>query len=294
MSAIVDAEKPQVVKVLFALHPGFDTVDFTGPLEIFTNAAHDAANKKGTKAFNCRTIGPNNSEYKVTSAQGMKITVDMDYEDAYEEMKESDVLVVCGGNTDPIVDAQAEPIRIVQEWANLQKHDPSKERTLLSICSGSLFLASAGVLQGLAATTHPDHYARFEILCQNAARNDSGIGTDVQEERYVVNNARYELGANSLDNPFVFTKRPDGRKRSVSARKGSDAFRMARRRESLVKRQNMPLGGLRVITSGGITAGMDATLYLVAALVSIESAQEVARVMQYTWQKGVCIESMDV
>jgi putative intracellular protease/amidase len=230
----------------------------------------------------------------VTSSQGMKVRVDMDYEDAYEEMEDADVLVVCGGNTDPIVDAQAEPIRIVQEYALLQKKDPSKERTLLSICTGSLFLATAGVLQGLAATTHPDYYARFEILCQNAAKNDSGVGTDVQEERYVVNNARYELGSNILDNPFVFTKRSDVRKRSMGARKGSDAFRVARRRESLVKRQNMPLGGLRVITSGGITAGMDATLYLVAALVSIESAQEVARVMQYTWQKGVCIESMDV
>jgi hypothetical protein len=62
----------------------------------------------------------------------------------------------------------------------------------------------------------------------------------------------------------------------------------------LIRRQNMPLGGLRVITSGGVTAGMDAALYLVAALVSIDSAQEVARVMEFTWQKGVCVEGIDV
>jgi len=78
------------------------------------------------------------------------------------------------------------------------------------------------------------------------------------------------------------------------ARRGSEAFKAARRRESLLKRANMPLGGLRVITSGGITSGLDAALYLIAALVSIDAAERAAQMMQYTWQKGVCIESIDV
>jgi transcriptional regulator GlxA family with amidase domain len=56
----------------------------------------------------------------------------------------------------------------------------------------------------------------------------------------------------------------------------------------------MPLGGLRVITSGGVVAGMDASLYLVAALVSFESAIEVARYTQFTWQKGVTVDAVDV
>jgi transcriptional regulator GlxA family with amidase domain len=248
----------------------------------------------GTKAFTVQTAGPDKADYFVTSSQGLKIKVDMDHEDAHEALDEFDVLVVCGGNTDLAVKGGLEPISLVKAWAELQKTDPSKERTLLSVCTGSLFLAVAGVLQGLSATTHPDYYTQFEILCQEVAQKDTGVGTDVQEERYVVNNARFELGENILDNPFVYTKRPDITHKKSNARKGSDAFRAARRRESLIKRQNMPLGGLRVITSGGITAGMDASLYLVAALVSIESAQEVARVMQYTWQKGVCVEGIDV
>lgn len=56
----------------------------------------------------------------------------------------------------------------------------------------------------------------------------------------------------------------------------------------------MRLGGLRVITSGGVAAGLDAALYLVSILVSEESANEVARFMQVTWTKGVVVDGLDV
>jgi putative intracellular protease/amidase len=221
------------------------------------------------------------------------LKVDMDFEDATEDLDDFDMLVVVGGNSEPIVQASAEPISLVKAWAALQQKDPTKERTLFSVCTGSLFLAKAGLLQGLAATTHPEYYTKLEILCQEAAQDDTGVGTDVQEERYIVNNARFDLGDNINENPFVFSKKPE-RPMSDKARRGSEAFKAARRRESVVKRANMPLSGLRVITSGGITCGMDATLYLIAALVSIESAERAAEVMQYKWQKGVCVEGMDV
>jgi transcriptional regulator GlxA family with amidase domain len=54
------------------------------------------------------------------------------------------------------------------------------------------------------------------------------------------------------------------------------------------------LGGLRVITTGGPASGLDATMYLVSALVSHETAQEAARVLQYTWIKGVVVDAIDV
>ena len=66
------------------------------------------------------------------------------------------------------------------------------------------------------------------------------------------------------------------------------------RRESIARRAAMRLGGLRVITSGGISAGIDAALYLVSAMVSDESAEEIARLMQWTWNKGVVVDGLDV
>jgi len=78
-------------------------------------------------------------------------------------------------------------------------------------------------------------------------------------------------------------------------RKGSISFKGANsRRESIARRAAMRLGGLRVITSGGVAAGLDATLYLVSILVSEESANEVARTMQLNFTKGIVVDGIDV
>ena len=152
-----------------------------------------------------------------------------------------------------VLKKETEPIKLIQDFAKLQQTDPSKERTLMSIGTGSLILAHAGLLQGLAATTHPDYYTKMEIICKEAARRGDLEQTDVMEENYVVNNARFELGEKLEENPFVLSKRPDGRRKSI-ARKGSNAWKESvKRRESNARRASLRLGGLRVITSGGVS-----------------------------------------
>jgi len=249
-----------------------------------------AKHEDGKPAFKC-TIAA--AAQGIKTGQGITLKADIDIEDATEELDQWDILVIPGGGTQPSLDANKEPMDIIKAFVELQKKDPSKERTLFSVCTGSLFLAQAGVLQGLAATTHPEYYIKLELLCQDASIKDTGIRTDVMEERYVVNNARFDLGDKPDENPFISMSRPDGRRKSI-ARKGSESYKLAKRRESLVKRAQMPLGGLRVITSGGVTCGMDAALYLIAALVSVPSAEAVAKVTQFNWQKGVTVEGIDV
>lgn len=231
----------------------------------------------------------------MTSSSGLTIKADIDFDNAHEDLKEYDVLIIPGGSgIYDVLNKQSEPIKLAQAFAELQRADSSKERTLMSIGTGSLLLAQAGLLQGMAATTHPDHYTKMENLCKEAARRGELEQTDVMEENYVVNNARYDLGEKLEENPFILSKRPDGRRKSI-ARKGSNAWKEStKRRESNARRVALKLGGLRVITSGGVTSGLDASLYLVAAMVSHESAQEVARVLQYSWNKGVTVEGIDV
>jgi len=295
MSAIdengADGPTP-VIRVLFTLHPGFDILDFTGPLEVLSHARHNIKDAS-SKAFKCEFVS---GQEHTLSAQGCSIRAHMDFDDAHEDLGEYDVLVVPGGNTDKTLEGgeEAEPQKLIKAFAELQKSDPTKERTLLTICTGSLFAAQTGILQGLAITTHPDFYTKLEIVCQQAARRGNLEQSDVMEERYVVNNARFDLGENEDENPFVLKKKPDGRRKSI-ARKGSNAWQEGnRRRESIVRRANLRLGGLRVITAGGIASGLDAALYLVGAMVSHESAEEVGRVMQYTWVKGVTVDGIDV
>jgi putative intracellular protease/amidase len=239
----------------------------------------------------------------MTSTQGLTIKADMDYEDANEDIDDFDVIIVPGGEgIFEVLKTKSEPLNLLKNYVQLQEKNPAKERTLLAIDVASLGLASQGLLEGLAATTHPDYYTRLETLCQEAATRDLSMRTDVMEERYVVNNARFDLGDNPDDNPYIIRKKqiePDGpntagaRRKSI-ARKGSNAFRDSRRRESIIRRASMPLGGMRVITTGGVTAGLDASLYLVGSLVSHDSALEVARTIQYTWVKGVTVDAIDV
>ncbi|KAF1346915.1 ThiJ/PfpI family protein [Delphinella strobiligena] len=293
MSAIIpedgEAAAFEPVKVLFALHQGLDALDFIGPLEILSTARHDPKNPD-SRAFECTFAS---EEQSITATQGVDFRSNITFKEAHKRLSEFDVLVIPGGKTEIVLKNKSEPLALIKSYAEIQQKNPSRERTLLSICTGSLFLAETGILAGLCATTHPDYITRLESMCQSSAQHNLTERTDVMEERYVVNNLRFDLGEED-DNPYI-QRRPNTGRRHSNARKGSFSFKESNtRRESVGRRATLKLGGLRVITSGGITTGFDAALYLVSALVSYESANEVARIMQYEWHKGVVVKGIDV
>ncbi|RMZ80434.1 hypothetical protein DV737_g2989, partial [Chaetothyriales sp. CBS 132003] len=267
MSAIRESgdASEQPIQVLVSLHNQMSLLDIAGPLEVLSRACHNISDPE-SKAFDITLAA---EEQHVMTAAGVSIQAQTSLAEANKRLHEFDVLIVPGGNVLEILgdEDEDEPLDTIKAFAKLQSSDPSRERTLLAIDTAPLFLAKLGLLQGLAATTHPDYYIKMEKLCQAAAARDTQERTDVMEERYVGSNAR---------------------KGSV-ARKESNA-----RRESAIRRAAMRLGGLRVITTGGPASGLDAALYLVSAVVSLESAQEVSRVMQYTWVKGVVVDTIDV
>ena len=235
-----------------------------------------------------------------------------------KRLPDIDLLVVPGGGTDAILKSKKQPLPMIKAFAELQKKNPNRERTLMSVCTGSMLLAEAGILGGLSATTHPDYITKLEILCSNVAMRDMNERCDVVEQRYVVNNLRFDLGENEGENPYVMSRKEykehkrrksslggppspieeranGGRRPSAAARKGSMSWKASNsRRESVLKRANLRLGGLRVITTGGVTAGIDGALYMVGAMVSDEVADEVARVMCHAWKKGMVVDGTDV
>ncbi|KAI1614765.1 class I glutamine amidotransferase-like protein [Exophiala viscosa] len=286
MSAIRE-ETNEPIQVLITMHDNMDLLDFAGPLEVLTHAQHDF-NNPDTKAFDVTFVGP---AEEVLTAQGVTMTAHISYKEAHKRLKEFDLLVVPGGKAMDILKNNAEPTSLVKAYSEVQAADPARERTLLAVDTAALFLAQQGILGGMGATVHPDYYIKLEKECQDAAARDMNERTDVMEERYVVNNARFDLGEDIEENPYVFKK---GRKGST-ARKGSLSRRESNaRHENLVRRKSMKLGGMRVITSGGTVSGIDASLYLVSALVSLDVAKEVARLMQYDWVKGVVVDTIDV
>jgi len=277
-----------IIKVLITLHAGMDTMDFAGPLEVLSHAQHDL-NDSSTKAFKIAFAADN--EYTVTE-QGASLRAHMQIKEAYARLKEFDILIIPGGGVEGVLKSKSEPLGLIKAFSDLQKKYPDKERTLLSVCTGSMLLAQVGILNGLSATTHPDYYTKFEKVCSEACQRDLAERCDVVEERYVVNNLRFDLG-DVDENPYV-RRKSDARKPSFT-RKGSNAWKESNtRRESNARRASLRLGGLRVITSGGTTSGFDASLYLVSIMVNEEAAAEVARLMQYTWIKGVVVDGIDI
>lgn len=322
-----------IIKVLFTLHAGMDALDFIGPLEVLSRAQHDVNDPSKfvrstlmiieytwgrvhtslfaphicfcpppsvqlltsnsfiveSKAFDCKFVA---AEEFTISNQGAAFRAHFNYKDAYATLSQYDILIVPGGGSDQVLKNKAEPLGLVRAFSDLQKKHPEKERTLLSICTGSLFLAQQGILHGLSATTHPDYFAKFENINSEAAQRDLAERCDVVEERYVVNNLRFDI-----DSPeeSQYVRRKSDARRPSNARKGSNAWKESNnRRESNARRASLRLGGLRVITTGAITCGLDASLYLVSVMVNEETAGEIAKFMEYEWKKGIVVDGIDI
>ncbi|KAL9049084.1 MAG: hypothetical protein Q9162_007399 [Coniocarpon cinnabarinum] len=273
-------------------------LEYAGPLKVLQTALHKT-NDPSKKAFICISVAASKA---ITTAQGNTIAADKDFKDAHRLLRDVDVVVVPGGSPDAVMDIDKDDdlVKLVRAFGDMQKNNPIKERTLLSISSASMILAKAGALQGFTATTHPDLDIKLEKTCQEASAYAAVNRTEVIQETYVVNNARFDLG-DPEENPFVIDRRDyetlshKQRRRSSIARKGSDSWKASNTfKDGAARRAQLRLGGLRVITSNAGTAGLDAALYVVCAMASEESAQDVARGMSYEWRKGVVVDSLDV
>lgn len=140
------------------------------------------------------------------------------------------MLVIPGGGTTPVLEGKLEPIRLIAAFAALPAKEEGKTRWLLSVCTGSLLLAEAGVLGGLSATTHFMAYDELRQIC-GVKEKEGQEAVKVLDERFVVN-PRSEVN------------------------------------------------GLRIITSGGVSCGMDSSLWLVSTVFS-HLCSEAVGMMRY-------------
>ncbi len=130
------------MKIAIPLFPKFTALDAIGPYEVLQRIP----------GFDITFIGHQRGE--VRSDNGMLgITIDA----TFEEQPRPDVIVFPGGvGTRPLVhDAR------VLDWVRAA-HPATRYTT--SVCTGSLVLAAAGLLNGLTATTHWACYPELEKL----------------------------------------------------------------------------------------------------------------------------------
>ncbi|KAG0650302.1 Isonitrile Hydratase xanA [Hyphodiscus hymeniophilus] len=183
---------PKPLRVLYALHPNFDTLDFTGPLEILSHATHKHTADSSTSES--RVFQPTITAVSelTTSAQKAIFKRHIPLTEAHSTLADYDILIIPGGGSQPVLDGQTEPIQLIKAWAALPKKVDGSTRYLLSVCTGCLFLAEAGVLDGLTATTHADYYGQLEKICETKGK------TRVLKERFVVNKTDEEKGLRTI------------------------------------------------------------------------------------------------
>jgi len=183
-----------------------EVLDFAGPFEVFavSRDRHDGQ----TSLFNVYTVAQ--SAGPVIARNGLSVNPTY----TVENCPPPDILLVPGGRGTRAAIDNPDLIAWIQRVA-----EPAE--LVLSVCTGSLVLGRAGLLDGLAATTY---HTEFDHLAELAPTATLKPGT-----RYVDNG--------------------------------------------------------RVITSAGVSAGIDMALYVVERLHGVEQARWTANHMEYThWQ----------
>ncbi|HVS00532.1 MAG TPA: DJ-1/PfpI family protein [Thermoanaerobaculia bacterium] len=182
--------------VAILVYEGVEPLDFAGPGEVFAS----------TRGFRTFSIAAN--DQPVESGNFFRIVP----EHTFASHPRIDILVVPGGDAGNVLYS-----RETMAWVRKTGREAD---LVLSVCNGATIIASAGLLDGLEATTHQ---GTISSLREMAPR------TVVHSDLRFVDNGK-------------------------------------------------------VITSAGVSAGIDASLYLVSRLLGEERARRTARYMEYDWR----------
>jgi transcriptional regulator GlxA family with amidase domain len=189
------AEAPARKRVAMLVFDGVEIIDYTGPWEVFGAADYDVYAVAETKD-------------PVTTAMGMKVVPKYTFADA----PQPDILVVPGGGVRAARDSAA-TLAYVRNTTARADHT-------MSVCNGAFILASAGLLDGLTATTTAPLIDRLHAEYPSVKV--------VHDRRFVDNG--------------------------------------------------------KIVTTGGLSAGIDGALHLVAVMHGKDKAQAVAHGLEYDWR----------
>jgi transcriptional regulator GlxA family with amidase domain len=132
--------------VLIVLFDNLQSLDVTGPLEVFSGADRCAPRPHAEPAYRVRTASLGGRP--VRSSSGLRLTPDLDLRDAGP----LDLLLVPGGEGARTSDPE------LVDW--LRVNGPRATR-LVAVCTGAFLLAEAGLLTGRRVTTHWEHCRRL-------------------------------------------------------------------------------------------------------------------------------------
>lgn len=131
-------------EVLILLYDGVQSLDVTGPLEVFTGGSRYQQARGHGPAYAVRTAAADGAP--VTTSSGLTLVPAGPLPTSLAGV---DTLVVPGGN-------QGAPAPRLAGWLRQHADGP---RRVTSVCTGAFLLAEAGLLDGRRVTTHWEHCA---------------------------------------------------------------------------------------------------------------------------------------
>lgn len=153
---------PRPLKLAILIFDGVQIIDYTGPYETFGHAYNNEE-----PLFNIYTVAP--KAESITTEMGMSVNPTY----SFANSPKPDVLVVPGGNIRRQLNDQN-----VIKWV---RNNATSATVTMSVCNGAFFLAKAGLLNGLEATT------TFGLISK--LREAAPKAKVVDNKRYVDNGA---------------------------------------------------------------------------------------------------------
>lgn len=158
-------DRSRTRRVAMLAYPDIQILDVTGPLEVFARTSrllHSWGLRAKDDAYTVEIIGIERGLFAASS--GLKLYADHGYREVGAGI---DTLLISGGRGTETY-CRSKPLLA---WINKQSR---LVRRLASVCTGAYFLAEAGLLDGLEATTHwgyiEDFTARFPHVQLEADR----------------------------------------------------------------------------------------------------------------------------
>jgi transcriptional regulator GlxA family with amidase domain len=170
--------------VAVLLFPQADILDFAGPIEVLSHAAHNQNRDAPEPIFAIETAGRAKDVPIPTGSSTLAIQPSIHIAQLLETLPKYHVLIVPGGPQQVMqrvmdMGDQLE-VQVIQAFAKLPPAEDGRERIILSICTGAFLLGAAGVLSGLRVTTHHMAVDRLRALCDASnARNGTDAKTKV-------------------------------------------------------------------------------------------------------------------